>query len=386
MTSNNLSNAEIRRYGRQLILPIMGIGGQRKLKQSKVLIVGAGGLGSPAGLYLAAAGVGKIGIIDHDLVDASNLHRQIIHTESREGHYKALSAKMAIQNINSFCECIAYCEVLDTKNAMEIFQGYDVILDCTDNVVTRYLINDTCVLLNKPLVSGSALRLHGQILIYNYLNGPCYRCLYPIPPPADTVTNCADGGVLGPVTGIIGSLQAIEAIKILIEYYNQDNYQPYMTLYSADRVPNFNSIKLRQKQKKCQICGENRTITELQDYEQFCNSSILDKAPSLELLNNNQRITVTEFNDWLNLHASILPFILLDVREPIQFEICHLPMAIKPVLFINCRLGNDSQLAVAKLNQLFQQEGLKAYPQVILDVRGGLYAWSKQIDDQFPIY
>ncbi|OZJ05966.1 hypothetical protein BZG36_01257 [Bifiguratus adelaidae] len=214
-----LSNGEILRYGRQLILPNFGPKGQLKLRNASILIAGAGGLGSPAALYLGASGLGRLGIIDHDTVDTSNLHRQVIHTEDRVGVNKAESAKMAIKQINSLCEVVAYDLLLDSSNALNIIRNYDVVIDATDNAATRYLLNDACVLAGKPLVSGSALRLDGQLTIYNYRGGPCYRCLYPTPPPPETVTNCADGGVLGIVPGIIGCLEALEAIKIITEKY-----------------------------------------------------------------------------------------------------------------------------------------------------------------------
>lgn len=424
-----LSNPEIRRYGRQLILPCLGIEGQKKLKSTRILIIGAGGLGSPAGLYLASAGVGQIGIVDHDSVDASNLHRQIIHNESREGRPKALSAKIAIESINSFCDCQAYTCLLDSSNALEIINNYDIVLDASDNVATRYLINDACVLAGKPLVSGSALRLHGQLVIYNYKGGPCYRCLHPNPPPPETVTNCADGGVLGPVTGVIGSLQAMEAIKIALDMHK--DFQPTLLMYSADRTPAFLSLKIRSRKPICQICGDSPTIHELQDYVQFCGQPANDDIVSQKLLTSDQRISCPGYRDWINLHSKILPYLLLDVRDPVQYAICrlpnsiniplrelkdrlpeleealeqtsyskspsgssphskHTPTPVRPVLFVICRLGNDSQTAVNLLNQHF--EGNMAFPapricpEAILDIIGGLYSWTKQVDDQFPIY
>ncbi|KAI0243681.1 hypothetical protein L0F63_002375 [Massospora cicadina] len=422
-----ISNPEIRRYGRQLILPNLGIEGQKKLKSTRVLIIGAGGLGSPAGLYLAAAGIGKpslacriftvpgqLGFVDHDLVEASNLHRQIIHNEAREGLPKALSAKAAVEgyvdlwarvdvsSINSFCDCHAYNLRLDSSNALELIQIYDIVLDASDNVATRYLINDACVMAGKPLVSGSALRLHGQMVVYNYKGGPCYRCLFPTPPPAETVTNCADGGVLGPVTGVIGT-------------------------------PSFSSVRLRLRKPTCAVCGDRPTVRALEDYAAFCGQAPTDAVLPIELLGPGQRISCIEFRDWVNLHAKVLPHLLLDVRDPVQFAICSLPnslniplsqlkarlreleetllrisktrvlppspnaspnekaapLVVQPVLFVVCRLGNHSQLAVTLLNQHFYGNSSPeplVVPEAILDVVGGLYAWTRQVDDQFPVY
>lgn len=427
-----ISNPEIRRYGRQLILPDLGIEGQKKLKSTRVLIIGAGGLGSPAGLYLAAAGIGQLGFVDHDLVEASNLHRQIIHNEAREGLPKALSAKAAIESINSFCDCQAYNLMLDSSNALELIQEYDIVLDASDNVPTRYLINDACIMAGKPLVSGSALRLHGQMVVYNYKGGPCYRCLFPTPPPAETVTNCADGGVLGPVTGVIGSLQAMEAIKIALNMHPEP-FQPTLTIYSADRTPCFSSVRLRPRKPTCAVCGDRPTVRELGDYTAFCGQAPTDALQAAGPLTPAQRISCIEFRDWMNLHAKVLPYLLLDVRDPVQFAICSLPNSlniplsqlkarmreleetlyriaksrmlppspnasphrkaapsvIQPVLFVVCRLGNHSQLAVSLLNQHFYGHSSAErliIPEAILDLVGGLYAWTRQVDDQFPVY
>ncbi|VDI69106.1 adenylyltransferase and sulfurtransferase [Mytilus galloprovincialis] len=212
--SDNLSNEQIGRYSRQLILPEIGVKGQLSLSRTSVLIVGAGGLGCPSAVYLAAAGVGRIGIVDYDEVELNNLHRQILHTEKRVGTPKSSSVASSCTQLNSLVECIPYHLQLDSTNALRLIKQYDVVLDATDNVATRYLLNDACILANKPLVSGSALRFEGQLTIYNYEGGPCYRCLYPKPPPPETVTNCSDGGVLGVIPGIIGCMQALEAIKI----------------------------------------------------------------------------------------------------------------------------------------------------------------------------
>ncbi|KAF9431059.1 Molybdenum cofactor synthesis protein 3 [Podila epigama] len=367
-----LSNPEIARYGRQLILPEFGI-----------KVVGAGGLGSPCALYLGSAGVGRLGIVDHDTVDISNLHRQIIHNEARQGVSKAQSAALSIQLINPHCKVAVYDLVLDSSNAQPIIDEYDIVVDATDNVATRYLLNDACVLGKKPLVSGSALRLDGQLTIYNYRGGPCYRCLFPTPPPAATVTNCSDGGVLGVVPGVIGCLQALEAIKIAT--HMNENELPTMTLFSANSSTMFRTIKLRKKKSDCIMCGDAPTITKLIDYVRFCGSSATDKTPDLFLIPFNERITCETYKQILDNHT---PHVLLDVREQVQFDICSLPDSIniplkdlpkeldqirsvlgeeksKPI-YVLCRRGNDSQPAARILQEAHVTSG------EIKDIVGGL--------------
>ncbi|KAL1929094.1 hypothetical protein VTP01DRAFT_2153 [Rhizomucor pusillus] len=393
--AERLSNAEIRRYGRQLILPGFGIPAQLKLRNSSVLIVGAGGLGSPAALYLGAGGVGRLGIVDHDTVDVSNLHRQVIHKEKTQGISKAVSAMMAVNDINPMCRVVPYETVLDSSNALDVIKDYDVVLDATDNVATRYLLNDACVLLGKPLVSGSALRMDGQLTVYNYNGGPCYRCLHPVPPPPETVTNCSDGGVLGVVPGIIGTLQALEAIKIITGI--EANVSPSFLIFSGSHSPMFRTMKLRGKKKDCAICGENPTIKQLVDYVQFCGAAATDKEQSLSVLSPEERVHVQEY---YNATLANEPHVLLDVRSKVQFEICSLPNSIHIPLaelekripeiddklketgakqvYVVCRLGNDSQLAV----QILQKHGIEN----ARDIAGGLYKWATEIDDTFPIY
>ncbi|RIA88638.1 molybdenum cofactor synthesis protein 3 [Glomus cerebriforme] len=389
----DLTLAEYMRYGRQLILPGFGKTGQLKLKNTSMLIVGAGGLGAPAAIYLAATGVGKLGIIDHDTVEKSNLQRQIIHNESREGISKAQSAKMTIEELNSLCKCVAYEVLLDSSNALEIVKKYDIVIDATDNVATRYLLNDVCVIAGKPLVSGSALRMDGQLTVYNYKRGPCYRCLFPKPPPPESILNCADGGVLGVVTGIIGCLQALQAIKIAIE---NDESPNNLLIFSATSYPLFRSMKLRSKKKDCGLCGEHPFITELQDYVQFCGSGALDKSPSVKLLGYEDRI---EPKTYRNLRNEGTPHVLIDVRETVQYDICSLPSSINIPLkdlpskieevkksleapntpvYVICRLGNDSQHAVNILKNYLKGE--------VKDIIGGLYKWSLDVDPDFPIY
>ncbi|ORY91127.1 hypothetical protein BCR43DRAFT_498546 [Syncephalastrum racemosum] len=390
-----LTNDEIRRFGRQLILPNFGVEGQLKLRNTSVLIVGAGGLGSPAALYLGAGGIGKLGIVDHDAVDISNLHRQVIHRETTQGINKAVSAALALQEIHPACHVVPYQLVLDSSNALDIVRQYDVVLDCTDNVATRYLLNDACVLAGKPLVSGSALRLDGQLTVYNYRGGPCYRCLHPVPPPPATVTNCSDGGVLGVVPGVIGVLQALEAIRIITDMC--DN-KPNMLLFSAGSAQMFRTVKLRGRKQDCVICGDSPSITQLVDYVEFCGASATDKDTSLNLLGPDDRIAVKDYervaNDASRSH------LLLDVRSQVQYGICNLPGSLsipldcleKQIPFIKqtmaeqniqdvyvvCRMGNDSQLAV----QMLEEHGIHG----ARDITGGLYQWATEVDKNFPIY
>lgn len=267
------TNAQISRYSRQILVPAIGIAGQSGLLNSKVLVIGAGGLGSPCILYLAAAGVGHIGVVDYDTVEISNLQRQIIHSETRIGLKKCESALTAIRNLNSDIIAVAYDVVLSSSNAKQIVAEYDIVCDCSDNVATRYLVNDVCVLLGKPLVSGGALRMDGQLTVYNYKGSPCYRCLFPTPPDPSTVTNCSDGGVLGVVTGIIGSAQALEVIRIITGMNKGDRHR--MLVFDAQEMA-FRTIKLRPRNRNCAICGDSPTITDVIDYIKFCGSSAND--------------------------------------------------------------------------------------------------------------
>ncbi|ORZ33051.1 hypothetical protein BCR44DRAFT_54365 [Catenaria anguillulae PL171] len=416
-----LTNDEILRYGRQLILPNLGIHGQTQLKNSSALIVGTGGLGAPSSMYLAAAGIGTLGLVDFDVVDKTNLHRQVIHAEEAQDLPKVMSARQSLQRLNSHVKYVEHNCLISASNALEIVAPYDIVLDCSDNVATRYLLNDACVLLGKPLVSGSALRLEGQLTVYNHANGPCYRCLFPTPPPAETVTNCSDGGVMGPVTGTIGSMQAMEAIKILAMRDAADSESPTPT-YSGRMLlmdawmGTFRTIRLRPKQKTCAACGDKPTVTELIDYVQFCGSGALDKAKPLKVLAADERIDVHAFAQRVGTPSavvggeSMLPGnepptladspapVILDVREKVQFDIAHLPSSVnipyaqlgkrvaeirelvqpsRPLLVL-CRRGNHSQLAVRDLKQ---QHGIEC-----VDVIGGLEEWHWKVDPTFPLY
>ncbi|XP_013404551.1 adenylyltransferase and sulfurtransferase MOCS3 [Lingula anatina] len=395
-----LSNASIARYSRQLILPEVGVKGQLALANASVLIVGAGGLGCPAALYLAAAGTGCLGLLDYDTVELSNLHRQVLHTEQRVSVPKSSSAAFGCNQLNSTVRCIPYHMQLDSQNALQLLRQYDVVLDCTDNVATRYLLNDACIMAKKPLISGSALRFEGQLTVYNYQDGPCYRCLYPTPPPPETVTNCSDGGVLGVIPGIIGCLQALEAVKVICSLGN--TYSQRLLLFDG-LEGTFRTIKLRPRQQSCVVCGDNPSVTKLIDYEQFCGSRANDKEHSLELLKPEDRISAKEYQ---SIVKEKLPHLLIDVRLPVEQEICSLPGAWNiPIgdihkeecleklrkklqetddsvpVYLVCRRGNDSQEAVKAL-----KEKLKDMPHKFKDIYGGLHAWSKHVDTDFPVY
>ncbi|KAI7828867.1 hypothetical protein BC939DRAFT_393792 [Gamsiella multidivaricata] len=320
-----LTNPEIARYGRQLILPDFGI-------------QGAGGLGSSCALYLGGSGVGRLGIVDHDTVDISNLHRQIIHNEARQGMSKAQSAALSIQLLNPHCQVIVHNLVLDSSNAQPIIDAYDIVIDATDNVATRYLLNDACVLNKKPLVSGSALRFDGQLTIYNYHGGPCYRCLFPKPPPSATVTNCSDGGVLG-----VGKYTFSDRRQL---------YAPTMTLFSANSSTMFRTIKLRNRKADCIVCGEAPTIRKLIDYVRFCGSSATDTTPDLFLIPFKERLTCDSYK---KIRDEGAPHLLLDVREKVQFDICSLPSSLNIPLK---DLPEQVEQLKEKLGPQFDQPGI----------------------------
>ncbi|XP_015277181.1 PREDICTED: adenylyltransferase and sulfurtransferase MOCS3 [Gekko japonicus] len=405
-----LSRLEIERYARQLVLPEAGVRGQLLLSACSVLVVGCGGLGCPLAQYLAAAGVGRLGLVDHDVVELSNLHRQVLHRESRLGRPKARSAAAALRELNSAVEVVPYELALGRDTALELVRAYDLVADCSDNVPTPYLVNDACVLAGRPLVSASALRLEGQLAVYGYRGGPCYRCLFPKPPPPETVTNCADGGVLGVVPGILGSLQALEVLKIAAGIGT--SLSQAMLVFDA-LEGGFRRIKLRPRNPNCAVCGDNPSVTALQDYELFCGSSATDKCRSLCLLRNDERVSVDEYKTILD---SEVPHVLVDVRPPVEVDICSLPQAIFVPLnklqakdegslrllgqricearqmsnenkafpvYVVCKLGNDSQKAV-KILQGLSYPGLGLIS--VKDIRGGLMAWATKINPEFPQY
>ncbi|KAK4300483.1 hypothetical protein Pmani_027308 [Petrolisthes manimaculis] len=394
-----LNHREVARYSRQLILPEFGPEGQRKLSSTSVLIVGCGGLGCPAAIYLAAAGVGRLGLIDYDTVELNNLHRQILHTEGRVGVAKAVSVALSVKALNSHVELVPYEVALTSQVALIIISKYDIVLDCTDNVATRYLLNDACVLGNKPLVSGSALRYEGQLTVYHHNGGPCFRCLHPKPPPPETVTNCSDGGVLGVVPGMIGCLQALEAIKLASGLGTPLSQK--LLLFDALQGT-FRTVKLRGGKSDCEVCGETPTITKLIDYEQFCGAAATDKEKGVQLLEADKRVTVKEYQD---VRMKETPHLLIDVRLPVELEICALTNCIniplkqlgKPnsiavieeklssvrtkSIYCVCRRGNDSQLAVKQLESTLSEHGCQ-----IKDIIGGLTAWANKIDPTLPVY
>ncbi|XP_053093806.1 adenylyltransferase and sulfurtransferase MOCS3 [Pangasianodon hypophthalmus] len=406
----SLSNDAIMRYSRQLLLPELGVRGQMNLLTTSVLVVGCGGLGCPLALYLAAAGVGRLGLLDYDEVELSNLHRQVLHTERTQGLPKAYSAAQALSRLNSTTQCVPYHLQLSSENALQLIQQYDIVADCSDNVPTRYLVNDACVLSGKPLVSASALRMEGQLTVYNYNGGPCYRCLYPVPPPPETVTNCSDGGVLGVVVGVMGCLQALEVLKIASG--QKSSFGQQLLMFDA-QDSRFRCIKLRAKQAGCVVCGETPTVTELQDYESFCGSAATDKCRRLNLLFAEQRVSVQEYKSVVDCST---PHLLLDVRPKVEVDICHLPVSINIPLasledqnadhinflkekiselklqmsselqvpvYVVCKLGNDSQKAVQLLEKM---SGTELERITVKDIIGGLMAWANKIDPSFPKY
>ncbi|XP_032803722.1 adenylyltransferase and sulfurtransferase MOCS3 [Petromyzon marinus] len=319
-----LSRADIGRYSRQLVLPELGVKGQLKISNTSVLVVGCGGLGCPVAQYLAAAGIGRLGLVDHDSVELSNLHRQVLHTEQRVGEEKAASAACAVAQLNSTVEVVPYHLLLSQKNALQLVRQYDVVADCSDNVATRYLVSDVCVLAGKPLVSASALRMEGQLTVYNHEGGPCYRCLYPTPPPPETVTNCSDGGVLGVVPGIMGSLQALEVLKVAARMGSSYSGRLLVLDGLEGRM---RSVSLRGRRMGCATCGDAPSVTasSLPDYEAWCGAAATDKCRRLMLLKKEERVTVEEYKALLDEE---LPHVLLDVRPTVEVDICHLPHSL----------------------------------------------------------
>jgi len=379
----DLSVDEIRRYSRHLIIPDVAMDGQKRLKNAKVLVIGAGGLGSPALMYLAAAGVGTLGIVDFDVVDESNLQRQIIHGVSDIDTPKAESAQRSIAEINPYVQVVLHEERLDSSNALEILEPYDLIIDGTDNFATRYLVNDACVLLHKPYVWGSIYRFDGQASVFWADHGPCYRCLYPDPPPPGMVPSCAEGGVLGVLCASIGSIQVNEAIK-LIDGIGEPLLGELMVYDALDME--YHKIKVR-KDPECAICGKNPTVTELIDYEEFC-GSVSDAAQQAAA---GSTITAQELAD---MQHSGQDFLLVDVREPAEFEIVSIPGATlipkgdipahladlpqdKPIV-LYCKTGVRSAEALATLKG--------AGFSTAKHVQGGVTAWANQVDKTLPVY
>lgn len=377
--------------------------GQQKLKASSILIVGAGGLGCPAGLYLTAAGFGKIGFIDNDLVDRSNLHRQVLHNEERVGMPKVDSALKTLGPLNSSINLEAIPTRIDRTNALSIIENYNLVLDATDNAMTRYLLSDACVILKKPLISGAALRFEGQMTVYNFdANTPCYRCLFPNPPPPGTVTNCSDGGVLGVVPGIIGSLQALEAIKIAIG--QKPSYAGQMLLFDGLNGV-FRNIKLRGKKADCISCGTGAVIgPELIDYEAFCGTPAC--SGGLKILDQTERVSCQAYKN--SVLDGNVRHLLIDVRPKVQTDMSKVDHAIPISLeqfmkgdgiqvlndmlekevevksvYVMCRRGNASQKAVRFLKDNIDRIDVDVE---IKDIIGGIEAWSAEVDPTVPVY
>jgi sulfur-carrier protein adenylyltransferase/sulfurtransferase len=376
---------EVRRYSRHLIIPDVGMSGQKRLKNAKVLCVGAGGLGSPALMYLAAAGVGTLGIVEFDTVDESNLQRQIIHGQSDIGRPKAESAADSIREINPLVNVIIHNEALTNENVLEIFAGYDLIVDGTDNFATRYMVNDAAVFLKKPYVWGSIYRFDGQASVFWAEHGPCYRCLYPEPPPPGMVPSCAEGGVLGVLCASIGSIQVTEAIKLLTGI--GEPLLGRLTIYDALEM-SYRKIKVR-KDPNCAVCGENPTVTELIDYDEFC-GAVSDEAADAA---RGSTITARELKDWLDAGKSIE---LIDVREPNEYEIVAIPgskLIPKDRILGGAALADlpqDRQLVLYCKSGVRSAEALAAVKRAgfrdAVHVQGGVVGWVKQIDPSLPIY
>lgn len=380
-----LSHQEIHRYSRHLLIPDVGLEGQRQLKASSALIVGTGGLGSPVSLYLAAAGIGRIGLVDYDVVDFTNLQRQIIHGESRLGDLKVKSARDRMLDLNPEIQVDIYNEFLHSDNAFKIAEPYDLIIDGTDNFPTRYLINDLCVLTGKPNVYGSIFRFDGQASVFYAEEGPCYRCLFPEPPPPGLVPSCAEGGVLGVLPGTIGSLQATEALKLLLNI--GEPLIGKLLLYDALDM-SFQTVKLK-KNPGCKVCGENPQVTELIDYEAFCGVPAHDHEEGSA--GERWDITARELEKRLQESA---PPRLIDVREPHELEISQLEEAeLIPLGQLASRL---SELDSAEEIVLFCKSGTRSTRALeilasagfkkIKNLKGGINAWAREVDEELPVY
>ncbi len=380
-----LNNDEIRRYSRHLILPEVGLAGQKKICSTSVVCIGAGGLGSPIAMYLAAAGIGKIGVVDFDTVDFSNLQRQIIHGTNDVGRPKCESAKETIHRINPNVEVVLHNAAINSGNALDILAQYDIVVDGTDNFPTRYLTNDACVLLKKPNVYGSIFRFEGQASVFApHLNGPCYRCLYPEPPPPGMVPSCAEGGVLGVLPGIIGCIQATEILKLALG--KGSSLIGRLLLFNALEMK-FRELRLRPD-PQCPLCGENPTITKLIDYQQFCGIVPEPAVP----VSNPDEVTVQEMKRALD--DPKLGIKVIDVREPDEYQIAHVngvplyPLSLLPQrfteldpnqqMYIHCKSGIRSMKAL----HFLRGQGFK----YLKSVKGGINAWSDEIDHAVPKY
>jgi sulfur-carrier protein adenylyltransferase/sulfurtransferase len=385
--STELSADEIKRYSRHLIMPEVGVDGQKKLKAGSVLCIGAGGLGSPAAMYLAAAGVGRIGIVDFDVVDFSNLQRQLLHGTSSVGRSKLDSAKDRLKDLNPHVEIDTYETTVSSDNALELFEPYDVILDGTDNFPTRYLVNDACVLTGKPNAYGSIFRFEGQASVFGTKEGPCYRCLYPEPPPPGLVPSCAEGGVLGVLPGIIGVIQATEAIKLILGV--GEPLIGRFLIYDALKM-RFRELKLR-KDPDCPVCGTHPTVTKLIDYEQFCGIRPEAAVETSGAGVNQFETTSLELKKRLDAGDDVF---ILDVREPNEYQICRIPGSVliplgelprryaelpadKDIVAL-CKMGGRS----AKATDFLQSVGVKR----VKNLKGGILDWIDKVDPSQPKY
>jgi adenylyltransferase/sulfurtransferase len=384
-----LTNDELGRYSRHLILPEVGMEGQQRLKAAKVLCVGTGGLGSPLALYLAAAGIGTLGLIDFDTVDSSNLQRQIIHSTKDIGRKKIDSAQEKLNALNPALNVVKHDTMLTSANALEIFAQYDIVADGTDNFQTRYLVNDACVMLKKPNAYGSIFRFEGQASVFATEEGPCYRCLYPEPPPPGLVPSCAEGGVLGILPGIVGVIQATEVIKLIL-----GKGEPLIgRLLLVDALSmRFRELKLR-KNPDCPVCGTNPTVTELIDYNQFCGIAP-EPAQAAQVKNGIPQLSVKELKARLDSKETHNDnFLLLDVREPYEFQIAQIGGYLIPQndvpnrlgeldpareVVVHCRSGARSQ----KIAELLKANGF----QKVSNLAGGILAWSDEIDPSVQKY
>lgn len=381
-----LSNEEIRRYSRHLIMPEVTLTGQQRLKAASVLCIGTGGLGSPVALYLAAAGVGRIGLVDYDVVESHNLQRQVIHGTAQIGVLKVESARQRLLDLNPDIEVITHNEIFSSANAMQLAQPYDILIDGTDNFPTRYLVNDVCVLLDKPNLYGSIFRFEGQVSVFWAKHGPCYRCLFPAPPPPGLVPSCAEGGVLGVLPGTVGTLQASEAIKLILGI--GEPLLGRLLLYDALAMT-MEEVKLR-KNPDCVICGPHPTVTALIDYEQFCGMPAHDQGAA-QTTSSVPELTVLELKAMLDAHR---PLHIIDVREPHEWQIVRLEQAKLIPLgdlqahlseldstadhVVLCRSGARSAKAV----ELLLASGIKR----VKNLKGGILAWAREVDTTLPLY
>ena len=374
-----LTKAEIERYSRQLVLPELGEAGQQRLKRSSVIVVGAGGLGLPASVYLAAAGVGRIGIVDDDVVERSNLHRQTMYSEGDVGKAKARVAALKLRQVNPHVSIEAHETRLGSSNALEILGGYDAVVDCTDNFPARYLINDACVMLGNPDVYASIFRFDGQASVFDAQKGPCYRCLFPEPPPPDTVQDCAVAGVLGVLPGIMGSIQAAQTINLLV-----GNGKPLvgrLLLFNASDMA-FSEVRVG-KNPDCPVCGRNPTVTELIDYEEFCRRGRVE-APVEEM-------TPRVLKNRLDAGSKI---VLLDVREPFEYALCHIEgTTLIPMGELERRVG---ELSAEKDTVVYCHSGIRSARAVnflksrgfkkAVNLKGGIDAWADEVDPKMVRY